>query len=74
MAKELAATKEANALEMEVARLKEAAAGDEKALAKARKRIKAAEENLKTTKFDRGVLSSTLARRDRLFIQKGGES
>lgn len=73
-AKELAATKEANdQLEMEVAQLKEEEAGDCKALAKAQKRIEATKEKLKPTKFERGALSSTLARHDRFFTQKGEE-
>lgn len=74
MTKELAAAKKANArLELEVKRLKEVVAGDKKTFAATRKRLKAAVEGLKTTKLERGSLSSTLTRRERYFMKKGAD-
>lgn len=74
MGKELAATKEWNSqLKMEVAWLKEAAAGDKKALAKVQKKHEATEGRLKTAELKRGALSSTLAWRNQYFAQKGAE-
>lgn len=74
MVKELTSSKEANArLELEVKRLKEAAAGDKKMLSVTRKKLEATEEKLKTMELESGSLSSTLMRRDRYFAGKAAD-
>lgn len=73
MANELAATKKANGrLEVEVARLKEAAEGDKKALLAVKEKVEAvhverakAEGKLKAVEKEAGALMSTLTHRER---------